>query len=255
MAIYSNGQVGWKSGVAAAPYDDAQAFITAANITDSTQQSAIITLVAQLKAYGIWSKMKAIYPFVGGTAAQHRFNLKDPRAVNEAFYLTFYGGGTHSATGYQPNGNSYGDTFLVPSTVLNPSNYAHLSYYSNSDTQKSFEYVMGSNDATNTLALISRRNTNLQFFMSTNTSATHIIASNTSATTGAGFLLGTQLATTIKLFRDNVLQASNTTASSGAGLSTRKVFIGGNNDNDTQINYTDKLCSFSSFYWIFIFFC
>ena len=66
---------------------DAQAFITAAGITDSTQQSAIDTLVKQLKGYGIWSKMKAVYPFVGGTATTHKYNLKDPRDLNAAFRL------------------------------------------------------------------------------------------------------------------------------------------------------------------------
>jgi len=43
---------------------DAQAFITAAAITDATQQSAIDTLVKGLKTDGLWSKMKAVYPFV-----------------------------------------------------------------------------------------------------------------------------------------------------------------------------------------------
>ncbi len=33
---------------------DAQAFITAASITDATQQSAINTLVTDLKGYEIW---------------------------------------------------------------------------------------------------------------------------------------------------------------------------------------------------------
>ena len=55
---------------------DAQAFITAAAITDPTQQAAINTLVVDLKGYSIWTKMKAVYPFVGGTAATHKFNLK-----------------------------------------------------------------------------------------------------------------------------------------------------------------------------------
>jgi len=50
---------GMGSGAAAIDAD-AQAFITAAAITDSTQQSAINTLVTDLKGYGIWTKMKAI---------------------------------------------------------------------------------------------------------------------------------------------------------------------------------------------------
>lgn len=108
---------------------DAQAFITAAGITDTTQQSAINTLVNNLKGYGIWTKMKAIYPMVGGTANTHKFNLKDPRDVNAAYRLSFLGGWTHSATGAKPNGSTgYADTFLKPNTDLTL-NGAGISYY------------------------------------------------------------------------------------------------------------------------------
>jgi hypothetical protein len=109
---------------------DAQAFITAAGITDATQQSAINTLVTDLKGYGIWSKMKAIWPFVGGTSSSHKWNLRDPRDLNAAFRLVFSGGWTHSSTGAKPNGtNGYGDTFLTPATSISQ-NSAHLSFYS-----------------------------------------------------------------------------------------------------------------------------
>lgn len=98
---------------------DAQAFITAAAITDATQQSAINTLVTGLKTDGIWTKMKAIYPFVGGTASTHKYNLKDPRDLDAAFRLTFSGGWTHSSTGALPNGtNAYADTKFKPLTNL-----------------------------------------------------------------------------------------------------------------------------------------
>jgi hypothetical protein len=112
---------------------DAQAFITAASITDNTQKTAINTLVTDLKTYNIWTKMKAIYPFVGGAAAQHRFNLKDPRPLSAAFYLDFIGGWTHSSTGALPNGaNAYADTKFTPSVSWSLSN-AHSSYYSRSN--------------------------------------------------------------------------------------------------------------------------
>jgi hypothetical protein len=95
---------------------DAQAFITAAAITDTTQIIAINNLVVGMKADGIWTKMKAIYPFVGGTASTHKYNLKDPRDVDAAFRLVFNGGWTHSSTGATPNGtNGYADTFYSPS--------------------------------------------------------------------------------------------------------------------------------------------
>ena len=93
---------------------DAQAFITAAGITDPTQQSAINTLVVGLKDDGLWTSMQAIYPFVGGTASSHKYNLKDPRDLDAAFRLQFFGGMTHDANGITGNGtNAYAKTFQV----------------------------------------------------------------------------------------------------------------------------------------------
>jgi hypothetical protein len=74
--------------------------------------------------------MKAVYPFVGGTATQHKFNLKNPLDTDAAFRLVFNGGWTHSSTGSSPNGtNAYADTKLNPFTNL--SGYSqHVSMYS-----------------------------------------------------------------------------------------------------------------------------
>jgi len=114
-------------------YDpDAQAFIDATGIS-GTNASAINTLVVDLKGASIWTKMKALYPFVGGTATTHKFNLKDPRDLDAAFRLFFSGGGTHSSNGYQPGGvNGYADTKLNGITSLTGSN-SHISFYSRTD--------------------------------------------------------------------------------------------------------------------------
>jgi len=105
---------------------DAQAFITAAAITDPTQQGAINTLVVDLKGYSIWTKFKAIYPIVGGTASSHAVNLKTPGTYN----MSFATGVTHSSTGMISNGTTgYADTNLNVNNILNL-NSTHLSYYS-----------------------------------------------------------------------------------------------------------------------------
>lgn len=105
---------------------DAQAFITAAGITNPTQQGAINTLVVALKGYSIWTKFKAIYPIVGGVASSHAVNLKTPGTYN----LSFTTGWTHSSTGMTPNGTSaYADTGLNDNTVLSL-NSAHILFYS-----------------------------------------------------------------------------------------------------------------------------
>jgi hypothetical protein len=125
---------------------DAQAFITAAAITDPTQQSAINQLVVDLKGYSIWSKMKAVYPFVGGTATTHKFNLKDPRDLDAAFRLVFSGGVTHSSTGATFNGtNGFADTKLASNGVL-AQNSTHFSAYSRTNNQ-SGGYIVANGNA------------------------------------------------------------------------------------------------------------
>ena len=123
---------------------DAQAFITAAGLTNPTQQNAINTLVVSMKGFGIWTKMKAIYPFIGGTATTHKFNLKNPADTNAAFRLVFNGGVTHTSNGIQGNKiNGYADTFLVPDTVFSVANNVHISIYSRTNTTTLGEIDMG----------------------------------------------------------------------------------------------------------------
>ena len=122
----------------ASTYDpDAQLFITATGIS-GTNATATNKLVIDLKAANIWTKMKAVYPMVGGTAISHKFNLKNPLDTNAAFRLAFQGGGTHNLNGYQPNGtNGYADTFLTPSTTLSLNN-SHLSLYNRTNATSFF---------------------------------------------------------------------------------------------------------------------
>ena len=129
MILANHGIISSSGG--ALSYDaDALAFMTAASITDNTQKTAINTLVTDLKTANIWTKMKALYPFVGGSATSHKFNLKDPRDVDAAFRLLFFGGWTHSSTGALPNGsNAFADTKLNENTSMTL-NSQHLSYYS-----------------------------------------------------------------------------------------------------------------------------
>jgi len=86
------------------------AWIAATSETDTTIISALNTLETDLTTYGLISKMKYLYPFVGSSAAKHKYNF-----MNTALkQLTFNGGITHSANGIQLNGtNGYADTGVV----------------------------------------------------------------------------------------------------------------------------------------------
>lgn len=98
---------------------DAQAFVTAGSITDPTQRAAVNQFVIDLKAASLWTKMKYVYPLMGGTALAHKFNLKDPIDADANFRLTFGSDVTHGANGISTssiNGtNNIVDTHFVPS--------------------------------------------------------------------------------------------------------------------------------------------
>lgn len=108
---------------------DSAAFLTAAGITDPVISAAICNLVVGLKADGLWTQLTAIYPFVGGTAFTHKWNLKDPRDLNAAYRLSFFGGWRHDSRGIQGNGtNTYADTYFAGSVqtvgVYSPADFA-----------------------------------------------------------------------------------------------------------------------------------
>lgn len=121
---------------------DAEAFFLAAGITDETQKDAVNTLVVDLKAESLWDKMTALYPFVGGTADSHSFNLVDPAL----YQITWSGGIVHDANGVTGNGTTgFGDTNL-PRTDL-PLVLTHLAAYIHTVTPGvDFHGVIGVDD-------------------------------------------------------------------------------------------------------------
>ena len=107
--------LGINSGGGASYAAEAKAFITAAGITDPTQKTAVDYLVKQLKANNLYSKFSVLYPFVGGSADTHKFNLINPVDSDAAFRIAWSGSVTHNANGIKSNGtNGYGDTKYNP---------------------------------------------------------------------------------------------------------------------------------------------
>lgn len=108
---------------------DAQAFITAASITDPTQQSAVNQLVVDLKAANIWTKGSVILPYLGGNATAHRINLKT--ATNG---ITFSGGITHDSNGVTYNGATGYGSVSFQTTAGNQYNRSMFQYVRSQST-------------------------------------------------------------------------------------------------------------------------
>jgi len=225
---------------------DAQAFITAAAITDPTQQAAIDNLVKGLKSDNIWTKMKAIYPFVGGTASTHKWNLKDPRDLDAAFRLVFNGGWSHSSTGAQGNGvNTWVDTKLNVNNVLDGTN-SHLSYYSRTiATAASGQdyYMMGAYNApTDAFYAIDMNSTNPNMYSALGSIAN---ATNVNATNSRGYFIAkketnnNQKAIKNNVILDTKVQPSTNKPSFNVGLNVL-------NFNNGLYGYSPFECAFAT---------
>lgn len=135
MILATHGIIASKA--AAGGYDaDAQAFITAAGLTDTTQKDALNALVVSLKASAptsatLWSKFYALYPMIGGTADTHKYNLKNPANTDAAYRLYFGGSWTHNSLGAIGSANGYADTYF--NTNLLNINSASVWYYRRND--------------------------------------------------------------------------------------------------------------------------
>lgn len=217
-------------------YDaDASAFFTAASITDSTQKSAVNQLVLDLKSYNIWTKMKAIYPVVGGSASAHAVNLKTPGTYN----LTFATGVTHASTGMTGNGTTgYANTSF---TTNGYSTNNHLSSYIRTNVDE-VKVDIGAYETTPGRALdIESRISNIAYNL-------NYISGNTNSyanTDSRGFYINTRTTSTNhKVYKNGTLKGTDT--ASGVSNFTRDIFILARNDAGTPSLYSTKQCAFAS---------
>jgi hypothetical protein len=233
-----------------APYDpDAQAFFTAesaAGVTlTPTQKTAVNNLVLNLKAANIWTKFKALYPVVGGTATAHKFNLKNPADTDAAFRLVFTGGWTHSSNGMLPNGtNAYADSFVVPNTNLTNTNY-HFSYYSrtqsNNNSTDIGAYTLSPASSLN----LSLYKTSISLKCFIGGSYPTYMASNSDTNT-LGFMIGNRTSSTIlNAFWNGTRIGLNTTSYTGS-VPIAKLFIAALSTNNNPSEYGAKQCALAS---------
>ena len=238
----------WKRASLSSWYDaETAAFLAAAGITDGTQSAAVSTLVSSLKAAGVWSKLLACYPFVGGTALTHKFNLKDARDLDVAYRLSFSGNWTHAATGATPDASN-ADTFFNPAAVHTAGTYSCGIYLrTNPSSANNYRIDMGCADQAGGTengrfyAHIASGDGNSYFDYNsrlTLSSATHGAAV-------AFHAISRNSATSLRAYR-NGSETGENTASQVWPLPNRSVWIGASNNSDsTGINHSNRQVSFA----------
>ena len=208
---------------------EAQKFIDSSGITDATEQSAICTLVKQLKDSSLWTKMKLIYPIVGGTSSTVKWNLVNPVNSDAGYRMVFNGGWTYNSSYIQGNGSTgYANTFFNTSTAgLSKDSIAWGIYIENNvDNNASFGYIDGSFQGWS----LYPRLANIAY------SAVSKVYDAGANTDSRGFYIGTRTnQPSGKTFRNNSLLISHGSALVG---SFANMYLGARNNNGSVEQYS-----------------
>lgn len=222
---------------------DAAAFLTAIGNTDPTIESAINTLVLDLKGYSIWSKMTAIYPFVGSSASSHSYNLVNPAA----FQITWNGTLTHNYDGVTSNGSTgYADTGIIPSTHL-LQNDVHISTCTNNVLPQNIFDVGASENGNQDLRLAFSRDYGGTYYWGANQNGWNTISTSPTMLQLVGHQVVSRTGSAgsdNKLYLNGSLKDTGTVASSG--LSTKPLYVLAYNFGGTLNGVSTATFNFSS---------
>jgi hypothetical protein len=194
-----------------------------------------------MKAAGIWTAMKAVYPMVGSSAAACAQNLK-----SSSFTATFSSGWTFASTGVTPNGTSaFMNTTLTPSVSL-AANNIHLSYYSRTQSASIQNSTMGSDDAALERCRLIIRRTGDQGFNLIGNTTKGLSIFPVSDSRGL-FMANAPNSTTRDFYKNGSAVTPTSQAPLGInGLSTTAIYIGCFSTNGTAAEFDNKECAFSS---------
>lgn len=201
------------------------AFATATGITDTTILNALNTFDLGLINNGLDTKMKALYPFVGGDASKHSYNF-----INTSLYqITWFGGITHNSSGVTGNGtNGYGNTNIIPSNILTQNNTSIGVNISSDYNGVGADFGARDTSGLKGLALQTREANNIYYQINSTTN------SSTSNTSSIGLWTLSRLASNSSTLYKNTLSFhSNTVVSDG--LSSYSIYLLAFNQANTML--------------------
>jgi hypothetical protein len=225
--------------------ENVQNFVNATGITNPATISALDTFVTTLKSDGIWTKLYALYPFVGGAQNTNRVNL-----INTASYnLGFTGSWAYSDNGVSSNGtDAWANTFFFPSQSI--SDYARnssLAVFTRTNSTSS-GYDMGAelNGTFRTYFISKNTGNTSQYDIGLNALTTP------SAVTGSGFWVASVSGSSSdnqRIFRNGTKLANKTNVLDAYQVPTSSIAIAANNvgGNITTVNaFTSESYSLAS---------
>jgi len=219
---------------------DAQAFFdrvdTAGGTLSATEKTAVNTLVLQMKTDLIWTKMKAIYPMVGASAAACAQNLK-----SSSFTGTFTAvGWNFASTGITGNGtSSFMDSTLIPSNELSLTS-GHYSIYSRTNIDN-LSIDMGALSGSQDNHQLWLRFSNTTYFRYSNANIDGTLSGQTSSL--GHYILNRNSSTNTNGYKNG---SAVFTGLQTAALPTVSIYIGARNSNGSFTLPTTREYAFAS---------
>lgn len=221
---------------------DAVTFIATLGLTDKTQINAINQLVRRLKAQSLWTKLNAIYPFIGGTSTTHSYNLKN----TSQFQITWVGTVTHNSNGITPNGtNGYGNTGYNPS-LQGVTNNESIGIYSRTSAGVGVAGTaldMGASAGAGRV-ILSIRATNNYGTLQLNDSTTSLIQTTTNLD-GNGLFIGSRTSSTSLTKSRNGVITDTSIVSNALVPANLNVYIGCRNNSGTAAGFISRNYAFA----------
>jgi hypothetical protein len=219
---------------------DATAYLAAVVSTGGTVSetitTAVDTLFTSLKSNGLYTKIYALYPFVGSTTASCAIEAKGTTSYN----LSYYGpGASASANGLSGNGNTIAELSFTPSSIFASANNMHISYYSRTSRSGNSSFSIGTAGLDPTSGGLRRLQLNILYDSNTYLAIgniSNLIAYSDSGTTG--FYIGSRTAVnSLKLYKNGSMVSQNTNSNTNElNSSTNIDFFGTNAGNPAEFD-------------------
>lgn len=206
----------------------------------ATQQDAVSTFVTGLQINSLYTKIIAMWLFIGGTAPTHAVEYFGK------YNLTYGGTIVHNELGANWNAIGWGKTGLIPSSVLAIGN-THISYYSQTNKATGSVIDMGANGS-------NFNSSSMHLWISGAGAGQSIIdmwsTSQRLTVTGvsgtAGMYIANRTSTNnLTLYKNGTLLGTNTATNTGT-LPTVDIYLGANNNNGNAGSQSDRGTSFAS---------
>jgi hypothetical protein len=223
--------------------DYLSAVVVAGGSVDATQSAATRTLFTSLVSNGLYNKIIAMYPYIGGVSASCSIEGK----LQTQYNVTYNGGFTFNSSGATPNGtNGWATNNMYLNTAMTLNNATLFTYLGTDNSTFGGDYCIDFGTANNDLdfalmALIggSSQPDSNSYFYNNDGSSTRIFITNAALNGAFGFFgYNRTSSTNFNVWKNGVKLATNTNTNTSVLPSIKPLYMPC--PGNSIINYVTK---------------